>query len=196
MKYIKLLPEAVHKILGIIWLPVTDTLKCSTLIAKSKKSTKRGILSILAQIFDPLGLVSPTVFIAKMIIQRFWQLQLIWNASIPIELHTKWCEFYEHLYWLELLNPEERFLPNAVRINLYGFSDASEVAYDAAIYCRTVNNYGNTVVHFLCSKSRIALLKNDTLPRLELCAALLLADLYKKVQKAMHIDFNRQDILI
>ena len=40
--------------------------------------------------------------------------------------------------------------------------------------------------YLLCSSSRVAPLKKLTIPRLELCAAVLLAKLYKRVTNALH----------
>ena len=40
---------------------------------KSIPNTKKGILSVVASIFDPLGIVSPAVLEAKLIIQSLWK---------------------------------------------------------------------------------------------------------------------------
>jgi hypothetical protein len=47
-------------------------------------------------------------------------------------------------------------------------------AYGAAIYLRSRNSQGEYSTHLLCAKSRVAPLKTVNLPRLELCAVLLL----------------------
>lgn len=58
-------------------------------------------------------------------------------------------------------------------------------AYGACIYLKTHNNNGEVFVSLACSKSRVAPLKTVSLPRLELCGALLLAELAKKVSLAL-----------
>jgi hypothetical protein len=65
-------------------------------------------------------------------------------------------------------------------IQIHGFSDASEKAYGACIYIRSNNQEGKTTVKLLCAKSRVSPLKQVSLPRLELCGAVLLARLLKK----------------
>ncbi|KAK9679934.1 Pao retrotransposon peptidase [Popillia japonica] len=57
---------------------------------------------------------------------------------------------------------------NAERIELHGFSDASEKAYGGCIYLKSIGRDGTAHVHLLCSKSKVAPLKTVTVPRLEL----------------------------
>ncbi|XP_072400667.1 uncharacterized protein [Diabrotica undecimpunctata] len=64
---------------------------------------------------------------------------------------------------------------------ILGFSDSKEMAYGACIYIRSLDSEGTYHCHLLCSKTRVAPLKTITIPRLELCAALLLAELAHKV---------------
>lgn len=53
-----------------------------------QRVTKRGILSFIAQMYDPLGLIGPVCIQAKIIIQTFWQLKIGWDESLPADLHT------------------------------------------------------------------------------------------------------------
>ncbi|KMQ89917.1 pao retrotransposon peptidase [Lasius niger] len=73
------------------------------------------------------------------------------------------------------------------QVQIHGFSDASERAYGACIYIRTTDQTGQHFSHLICSKSRVAPLKYVTLPRLELCGALLLAQLIEKVLNSLQI---------
>ncbi|XP_018403051.1 PREDICTED: uncharacterized protein LOC108779974 [Cyphomyrmex costatus] len=76
------------------------------------------------------------------------------------------------------------------RIELHGFCDASEAAYGACIYIRSFSQSRQVVSRLLCAKSRVAPLKNLTLPRLELCGAVLLAQLGWTVQQALSVQFD------
>lgn len=73
------------------------------------------------------------------------------------------------------------------RKQIHVFSDASEKAYGAAIYIHSSNDTGHVRVRLLCSKSKVAPLKVQTLSRLELAGAKLAAELSKRVQKAVGI---------
>jgi hypothetical protein len=70
---------------------------------------------------------------------------------------------------------------------LKGFSDASELAYGAAVYVVSQSHSGKLTSHLLCSKSRVAPVKTVTIPRLELCGAVLLAKLMYKVMTALNV---------
>ena len=76
---------------------------------------------------------------------------------------------------------------------MHGFSDASEKAYGAAVYIRAVgqNEFSSQLYY---AKSRVAPLKHQSLPRLELCAALLLSELIVKVQSILD-DLIKIDII-
>jgi len=77
------------------------------------------------------------------------------------------------------------------RVELHGFSEASEVAYGACIYLRSIDVQGKITTKLFCSKSRVAPIKRLSLPRLELCAAVFLADMYQASSRALKISFNK-----
>ncbi|KAJ8962212.1 hypothetical protein NQ318_018184 [Aromia moschata] len=79
----------------------------------------------------------------------------------------------------------------AVQIEMHGFADASEDAYGACIYIRSINDDGNVHTNLLCAKSKVSPLKTVTLPRLELMAALLLARLARIVKHSLRVKFDR-----
>ncbi|KAJ8962081.1 hypothetical protein NQ318_018032 [Aromia moschata] len=86
---------------------------------------------------------------------------------------------------------EQTTIYDYVDIQLHGFCDASEIAFGACIYIRTTDIHGKHFVSLLCAKSRISPLKTISLPRLELCGALLLARLTKKVIDSMNVKFSK-----
>lgn len=76
---------------------------------------------------------------------------------------------------------------DAKLFELHGFADASERAYGACIYIRTLLQDNTWFVRLLCC---VALLKTISLPCLELCAALLLSRLADKIKRALKLDFS------
>lgn len=76
-------------------------------------------------------------------------------------------------------------------IQIHGFLDASGRAYGACVYIRTTSSQDQITTRLLCSKSRVAPLKSIALPRLELCGALLLAQLTSKVLKSLRIPIRQ-----
>ena len=50
--------------LGILWNSDNDTFKIKAAI-KSFSSSKRGLLSFISSVFDPLGLLTPSMLEAK-----------------------------------------------------------------------------------------------------------------------------------
>ncbi|GBN45080.1 hypothetical protein AVEN_41565-1 [Araneus ventricosus] len=147
------------KTLGILWKPQPDCFGFNLMIEQSEVYTKRAVLSQIARIFDPLGLLGPIITKAKMFLQKLWLLKLDCEQSISVELH--------------------------------GFADASELAYGAVIYVKSINSYGGSEVKLIISKSRVAPLKFVTIPRLELCAAVLLSKLMRRVLRALKLEVSK-----
>lgn len=185
--------NSVSKLLGIVWNSNTDTIKYNiTDTYKEAHLTKRYILTHIARIFDPLGLVSPTIVIAKLIMQQLWQQKLGWDETIPNNIKDVWNKLAEQLQLLNQINLPRKISINSIKnAELHGFCDASIKAYGACIYVKSIDTSGNCHVELFCAKSRIATLKQTTLPRLELNGALLLSELMKQVIELLQIPGNK-----
>ncbi|KAL4125832.1 hypothetical protein QTP88_010072 [Uroleucon formosanum] len=81
------------KDLGIHWYPNEDYFCSELRLEVSPTFTKRGILSLTAQFFDPLGLFAPTMFLPKHIMQRTWQAACEWDGPLPCDIRTDWAQF-------------------------------------------------------------------------------------------------------
>ncbi|XP_041786790.1 uncharacterized protein LOC121602662 [Anopheles merus] len=78
------IPNETVKALGISWKPESDEL-CfeSNTEADEATSTKRSILSSIAKMYDPLGLIAPVIVRAKMLMQELWLLKSGWDEPVP-----------------------------------------------------------------------------------------------------------------
>lgn len=133
------------------------------------KLTKRNILSRIALIFDPLGLLGPVIIIGKLIIQELWLVKIDWDESVPMNLDTKWRDYERPLGCLNDLDiPRKIVVDDAKFIELHGFADASQQAYGACVYLRSSSSISEFKVHLITSKSRVSPIKALSIPRLEL----------------------------
>lgn len=180
------------KTLGVNWNHSTDILGYSIKRFEDKTAiSKRTILSTTAQVFDPLGLLAPIIVNAKLLLQVLWQHKLSWDESLPLNLHTAWITFRNELKLLNSLKiPRCIIINDPIIVELHGFADASTKAYGASVYIRSIDSSNQIKCDLLCAKSRVAPLKPVTLPKLELCAALLLSQLISKVSQSLDISFS------
>ncbi|XP_037293643.1 uncharacterized protein LOC119189067 [Manduca sexta] len=181
------------KTLGLGWSNITDEFHFTTELENSATVTKRVILSVVSQIYDPLGLLSPSIIIAKILLQRLWLQKIDWDDPVPDDIVIMWNRFINSI--TETLNllriPRYVMSEGTLRCELHIFADASQDAYGACAYIKTYDESSRNTVQLLCSKGKVAPVKTITIPRLELCAALLGAKLYKKITVSLRLKFNK-----
>ena len=154
----------------------------------SCKITKRTILSEVSKFFYPLGLISPVILVAKLFLQTLWQEKLHWDESLPQNLYSQWLNFRQKLECIQDIRiPRHISIVHPVNFELHGFCDASLKAYAACIYLRSFDECGNYSINLMCSKTRVAGLKQTTIARLELSGALLLSELTTKVLDSLKV---------
>ena len=150
------------------------------------------ILSEIAKIFDPLGSLGPVILFAKIIMQECWKAKISWDESVSNELCTLWSSFARQLDLIDnLVIDRHLFLNDINGIQIHGFCDASKVGYGACLYVKSCNNQNQILVRLMCAKSRIAPIKETTIPRFELCGALTLARLYHEARTALNFTSNK-----
>ncbi|XP_018367943.1 PREDICTED: uncharacterized protein LOC108764289 [Trachymyrmex cornetzi] len=161
--------------LGLEWQPSKDVFQFTSTLFKADIVTKRTILSTIARIYDPLGLLSPIIITAKIIIQELWSIKLGWDDPLPNPIANKWCNFLNKLQNLSKLTfPRWIGWKVGYLTELHGFCDASQLAMAAVVYIRITNVQEETTTILLASKTKVAPLKRLTIPRLELTGAFLL----------------------
>lgn len=164
-----------YSILGLHWSPVSDSFSYS-LNLPHESSTKRHVLSLIAKIYDPCGFLAPCIMLAKCFMQLLWTTGLNWDDPLPHELDKKWQNFVTDAQVLSSIQiPRTLHFSDPCSLELHGFSDASECGFAAVLYCRCELSNGDVIIRQILAKTRVAPLKKVTLPRLELCAAHLLA---------------------
>lgn len=169
-----------QRTLGVAWHTNKDKFEITTEV-QNKPFTRRGILSVVNSIFDPIGLVSP-ISLGGRLIQRNALLtetldssKSTWDEPLPDAFRKPWEEWTEGLSDLHLLGVPRGFVPRGFGLvlnrQMFIFTDASKEAIGYVIYLRSQGE-GRVHVAFLCGNSRVAPRSTSSIPRLELCAAL------------------------
>ncbi|XP_062710264.1 uncharacterized protein LOC134288685 [Aedes albopictus] len=181
-------PNESIKALGIRWEPESDQLRFDSQVQpRDDPPTKRSILSDIARLFDPLGLIAPVVVTAKILMQELWSLSCDWDEPVPHCVRLKWEQFRNELPKIATYRIDRyAFLPDA-RVELHTFADASTTAYGACTYVRCENALGIVKIQLLASKSKVAPLKRLTVARLELCACVLAAHLHHRIKESINV---------
>jgi hypothetical protein len=190
-KNIELTPDAIPSALGILWDPLQDHFEfqgITELLVHKDKETMRSLCSRAAKVFDPLGLASPVLISAKIMIQQCWKAKLHWDDELPPGIRLEWEEWIEALIQLHYYRvPRALFLPNAKVVEIHAFSDACQWACAAVVYARTISVDGSIQVTLVMSKTKVNPVKTQTIPRLELMGCVLSARLAYKIIQALQI---------
>ena len=181
-------PSAVEHVLGMQWNVDDDELMFTFSMA-DRPHTKRGALSILASIYDPLGILTPCILVGKLLLQEMTRLKIAWDDPLPDHLSVKWSDWLQELSNFDQITIRRCLLPedfgHVQSVELHHFSDASSVAYGQCSYVRFINTEGIVHCTLVMAKSRVAPSKPVTIPRLELQAAVLSAKVAEFLRKEL-----------
>lgn len=199
-----------EKVLGIVWSIEDDTLK---IVVKTPKLffkvetplewvmpitlTKRNALSVLAGVFDLFGFLAPFLVRAKIGMQVLWRLKLKWDEDLPHELKIFWFGWFAQLKLVDGIEVDRCVMPkegNPTNPLLLICCDASQQAFGAVAYVRWTLENGEFTTRFMMAKSRVAPLKELSIPRLELQATVVAARLCESVTSESRIRFNNINI--
>lgn len=180
--------EEETSVLGLKWLTMADEFTYEVKAKPLDKLTKRTIFSKIGQLYDPNGFIAPVITSAKLLIQLLWKLNLNWDEIVPQDVARNWESIWNPIKDLEQIRiPRWLNLKKGVSIQIHGFADASKQAYGAVVYLRAIDSNGAISCKLIASKSRIAPIKEVTIPRLELAAADLLSQLMEIVRDSMEL---------
>ena len=191
--------QSTGKVLGIQWDISND---CFYFQINSESNnnklnsevTRRNMLSVVSSIYDPLGLINPLIITGKLLFQEATRFKLSWDEVVPHSLKYQWEDWVSslrkviELRFPRCLKPTEYDLGT---VELHHFSDASQKAYGSCTYLRCVNKNGKILSRLILSKTKVAPIKQCTIPRLELQGAVLSVKLDAFLRREMSISIDQ-----
>lgn len=155
----------ITSVLGLVWKPHEDVFCFKVRLPSSPLKTKRKIVSHTAKLYDPNGYLAPITVSAKILIQKLWLDGCDWDQVTPPAILDKLNPWVTQLPKIEAIRLPRWFNASPKsKIQLHGFSDASEKAYGAVIYIHVKNEGKPIDVSLVCAKTKVAPLKTITIP--------------------------------
>ncbi|XP_062556812.1 uncharacterized protein LOC134221639 [Armigeres subalbatus] len=182
-----------ERVLGMLWDPINDCFlfsdnwqeELTPYVCENRRPTKRIALRCIMSLFDPLGLLAPLLIHGRILIQDMWRSGMAWDEDIPDEVFRKWQQWTGLLPMAYQLKIPRCYFGDADpcsyrTLQLHVFTDASENGFGCAAYFRIVEK-GQIRCSLVMAKSKVAPLKYQSIPRLELQGALIGARLMNSV---------------
>ncbi|KAF2889207.1 hypothetical protein ILUMI_16966, partial [Ignelater luminosus] len=147
-----------NKTLGIVWNSRLDIITYPVpKLLPSQTISKKNIPSDISKIYDPLGLVSPRVVLAKILIQKLWAANLDWDENVSPDLAERWLHFRSPFkifskqtdfrkIFASLTDPVDLFVEEKIArvqeftVLIYGIKYCTSV--NKARYCMFQKSYG------------------------------------------------------
>lgn len=195
--------NTLEKVLGMFWDTEEDIFVFSlkynkadpAVLSGKKRATKRELLRVLMSIFDPLGLLANITIELKIIVQGLWKTGSDWDSEVNDEHQELFETWLEHLREVTKLKIPRCYIDQNVdweniSCQLHVFTDASEDAYAAVTYLRiTMNDQVSCVL--IGAKTRVAPIKIQSVPRMELNGARLGAQLGKTITDSLRVPLEK-----
>ncbi|KAK7913154.1 hypothetical protein WMY93_013365 [Mugilogobius chulae] len=182
----------VQRSLGLLWNIGMDTFTFQV-NDEQKPFTRRGVLSTVNSLYDPLGFLAPITIQGRAILRELTSVADDWDAPLPDDMKAEWCKWKDSLQDLQSLQISRPYTSlsttNAQTKNLHVFADASVKAIAAVAYIK-VSTSDKTEVGFVFGKTKLAPQAGLTIPRLELCAAVLAVEVAELVLAEMDVTFD------
>ena len=179
-----------QRTLGLVWDLMSDTFTFRV-SSKEKPFTRRGILSTVNSLFGPMGFVAPVIVQAKILLRDLTPSGIDWDEPLPIHQQKEWEEWRQSLKIIGQLQIPRTYvsvpLSDIVRKEVHIFSDASEKAIAAVAYLKTTDRDGHHGLSFLLGKAKVAPKHGHTIPRLELCASVLVGEIAEMISDQLDI---------
>ncbi|XP_060723378.1 uncharacterized protein LOC132844190 [Tachysurus vachellii] len=168
--------QQIERALGVKWEVTSDQLQFR-IVVNERPLSRRGVLSTVASVYDPLGFVAPFVLLGKQILQQMCRDKSDWDEPLSKELKPRWESWLLDLKNLAHVKIDRCYLPadfqEVQRYELHHFSDASVTGYGVCTYLRSISKLGQIHCSLVIAKSRVSPTKVTTVPRLELSAAVV-----------------------
>ena len=186
--------KPIQRSLGVYW-----DLKMDTFTFKvsegNKPFTRRGVLSVINSLFDPLGIVLPVIIKGKMLLRTVCSSKESsvrdWDEPLPKEHNPAWMEWCQSLSSLQHLKIPRSYtltpLAETNSIELHVFCDASIHGIAAVCYLKSTQPDGKVHMSFVFGKAKLAPSHATTIPRLELCAAVLAVQITELIMEEQAI---------
>ena len=180
-----------ERALGVRWCVVSDQFQFRVVV-NERPLSRRGVLSTVASIFDPLGFVAPFILAGKQILQQMCRDKSDWDEPLSEELRPKWESWLLDLQNLADVKIQRCYLPasfkDVKKYELHHFSDASVTGYGECSYLRAISTSGQIHCSLVMGKSRVAPTKITTVPRLELSAAVVAVRTSDLLRKELNME--------
>ena len=148
-------------------------------------------------IYDPLGLAAPVSLEGRLLLQGLVAMgkkttataPLGWDDSLPEGPANRWRSWRDTLPDMEKASVQRCYHPRdfgpITRAEIHAFSDASQRAIGVAVYLHLFNSKQELAVSLVFGQAKVAPINPVSVPRLELCGAVLAAQAVDKVVKEL-----------
>ena len=156
--------------------------------------TRRGMLSVVSSVYDPIGFLALFTLPAKLMLQNLCRLSYSWDDLVPQSYQLQWARWLEDLKRLSSFSVPRCIKPKDfgqfTSAQLHHFSDASEDGYGTVSYLRLLNDEEKVHLAFILGKARVAPVKKVTIPRMELTAAVLVLRVDRMLKAELQLELE------
>ncbi|KAK0143407.1 hypothetical protein N1851_018479 [Merluccius polli] len=161
----------------------------------NKPFTRRVVLSTVNSLYDPLGFLAPVTIQGRLFLRDLTKQAEDWDSPLPGNREAEWTRWRDSLRDLQELQipcTYKSFSPSSTLLKeLCVFADTSTTAIAAVAYLKATTEEGQTEVGFVFGKAKLAPQPDLSIPRLELCAAVLAVEIAELIVEEMDLEVDR-----